>query len=177
MPYIGEIRLFTGDFPPRGWAFCDGSRMQISMNSALFAILSVTYGGDGRSYFNLPDLRGRVPLQANNAYQPGQLLGTESVTLLANQLPAHVHNISGSLYQPVLGENPGQLLSPDNTNMAITPGQQVYSTVKHATNRMAPLKTSIQVQNTGSNQPMENRQPYMALHYIICLSGDFPSKP
>lgn len=177
MPYIGEIRLFTGNFPPRGWALCDGSPVQLGMNPALFALLGTAYGGDGRSYFNLPDLRGRAPLQANNIYPLGQSLGAESVTLFANQLPAHVHNISGGLYQPVLGENPGQLLSPDNANMAITPGQQVYSTGKHATNRMGPLKTTIQVQSTGGSQPMENRQPYMALHYIICLSGDFPSKP
>ncbi|NML39933.1 phage tail protein [Chitinophaga sp. G-6-1-13] len=181
MPYIGEIRLFAGQFEPRGWLFCDGRLLSIAQFSSLYALLSNIYGGNGTSNFGLPDLQGRAAIHAGyltgNSYVPGQKLGSEETILLSNQLPSHVHKISGSVYQPVLGENPGQLLSPDNANMAITAGQQVYSTSKFGTFRMGPLKTTIQLQNTGSGQAFENMQPFLALNYIISYQGDFPSRP
>ncbi|MBC9909478.1 phage tail protein [Chitinophaga varians] len=181
MPYIGELRIFAGSFAPYGWAFCDGQLLSIAQHSTLFTLLGTTYGGNGQTTFALPDLRGRVPvhagIQAGIQYIPGMVMGRENEFITANQLPSHTHVISGNVYQPVLGENPGQLTSPDNANMAITNGQQAYSTAKHATNRMAPLKVSIQLQNTGSGQPLNNMQPYLPINFVICLTGDFPPHP
>lgn len=180
MPYIGEIRIFAGTFAPINWAFCDGSIIPVSKNSALFAVIGKTYGGDGTTTFALPDLRGRIPIHAGslmgNNYVAGQILGSEQETILPNQLPAHTHNITGDVYQPVLGENPGQQSSPDNNYMAITKGQQVYSTAKLGSNRMGPLKVSMQLQNTGGGQPIDNVQPYLPLNFIICLYGEFPQR-
>ncbi|QJB31863.1 phage tail protein [Chitinophaga oryzae] len=180
MPYIGEIRIFAGTFAPNGWFLCNGALLSVAQYTPLFALLSYTYGGDGRNSFAVPDLRGRVPLHAGDllgaTYTPGQMGGTEKKNVYSYQLPAHIHTISGSVYQPVLGENPGQLTSPDNAYMAITNGQQVYSTAKHATNRMAPLKTTIQVQPAGSGQPIENMQPHLPLNFIICAQGNFPPR-
>lgn len=181
MPYLGEIKLFAGTFAPKGWAFCDGTLLPISRNSALFALLGTTYGGDGKTNFGLPDLRGRAALQAgnliNNNYNLGEMGGTEKETIMANQLPPHNHNISGTIYQPVQGENPGQLTSPDNTHMAITAGQQVYSTTPQTTG-MGTLKTSIQLEPAGKSMAIENMQPYIVLNYVICVeAGYYPPRP
>lgn len=183
MAYIGEIKIFGGLFEPKGWAFCAGQLIPLQQNTTLFSLLGTTYGGDGKTTFALPNLCGRVPLHvgaflSNPPYTLGQTLGTEREVLSANQLPPHIHRITGNVYQPVLGENPGQLSSPDNNYMAITNGQQVYSTTKHATNRMGPLKVTMQVQNAGNGQSIDNMQPYLPLNFIICLSGgQFPSRP
>lgn len=181
MPYIGEIRIFTGDFAPIYWALCDGSILPIQQNANLYSILGTYYGGDGRTTFCLPDLRGRAPLHQGslmgNNYTWGMRMGAEQMSIFPSQLPSHAHKISGSVYQPVLGENPGKLSSPDNAYMAITNGQQVYSTVKHTTNRMAPLKVSMQVQYAGGGQAMNNMQPFLPLNFIICIQGNFPPRP
>ncbi|RBL89912.1 phage tail protein [Chitinophaga flava] len=190
-PFIGEIRIFAGNFEPAGWAFCWGQLLNISDNDPLFRLIGNTYGGDGISTFALPDLRGRVPLHmgtlGNETYTIGDSGGLEKVTITTNQLPAHKHTIAGNVYMPTLGENPGKLLSPDNNYTAITSGQQVYSTNPHPTNHMAPLKVSPRVANTaptpntfmqveygGGGQPKENMQPYTAVNYIISLYGIFP---
>ncbi|WP_212005126.1 phage tail protein [Chitinophaga sp. HK235] len=191
--FIGEIRIFAGNFAPAGWEFCWGQLLNISDNDPLFNLIGTTYGGDGQNTFALPDLRGRAPLHmgtlGSESYTIGQSGGLEQVTITANQLPAHKHTITGNVYMPTLGENPGKLLSPDNNYTAITSGQQVYSTNKHATNHMGPLKigprvvnnppavpnTFMQVGYSGGGQAKENMQPYTAVNYIISLYGIFPS--
>ncbi len=168
-PFIGEIRMFAGNFAPRGWAFCNGQLMPISQNTALFSLLGTTYGGDGRSTFALPDLRGRVPLHAGQGsglsdYPLGSRGGSEQVALTTEQLPAHSHALLAS-------DAEGNQRSPANHTLATPEESLLYSaaepTVAMAKDAIAP---------TGSNQPHENRQPYLAVNYIIALFGLFPTR-
>ncbi|HEY0612212.1 MAG TPA: tail fiber protein [Chitinophaga sp.] len=187
MPFFGEIRIFAGNFPPSGWAFCNGQLLSIAENDTLFQLIGTTYGGDGNETFAVPDLRGRVPLHPGTSpsdgvtYQQGEMAGTETVTLTPAQLPGHFHPVTGPVYIPTLGENPGKVFVPDNNATAITNGLQVYSTTKHATNRLAPLVVSplsggnmMTVQPAGGSQPKENMQPYLVLNFIISLTGTYP---
>jgi microcystin-dependent protein len=187
MAFTGEIRIFAGNFPPVGWAFCQGQLMPISENDALFQLIGTTYGGDGNETFGLPDLRGRTPLHAGTdssgyTYITGEMAGTETVTLTTNNLPVHKHLLTGTVSIPALGENPGKLLAPDNNYPAITSGLQVYST-SAGTKRLPPLQvdsispgTMMQVQPVGGSQPHDNMQPYLVVNFIICLYGEFPSQ-
>ena len=168
-PYLGEIKIFAGNFAPSGWAMCDGSLLQISQNDALFALIGTTFGGDGQSNFALPDLRGRIPIGQGQGsglsnYILGQTGGVETVTLTVNQLPVHSHSILASLA-------PGSFVSPSNGVLAqfrgSVPVYSVNSPVDLATNAVA---------NTGGNQPHDNRAPYLAVNYIISLTGIFPSQ-
>jgi microcystin-dependent protein len=163
-PYVGEIRMFAGNFAPAGWMFCDGSVLPISENETLFQLLGTTYGGDGESTFALPDLRGRVPLHFGNGLVQAETGGVESVTLTTAQLPAHQHLLLAST-------NVGGGLSPANSVYAQVPpgGVQVYTqdnTVQPTPTPLAPV---------GGSQPHENRQPLLALSFIISLYGIFPS--
>lgn len=181
MAYLGEIRIFAANFNPSQWVFCAGQFLSISSFPELFSLIGTTYGGNGITYFALPNLFGRVPLNsgtlAGNSYTMAQKGGLEKVTMQANNLPAHRHKISGNVYQPVLGENPGQLLSPDNAYLAVTPGEKIYSTVKDGSNRMGALKLSMQLQDTGRSVPIENLQPFLAINFVICIYGDIPPRP
>ncbi|MFY0256169.1 phage tail protein [Chitinophaga sp. 30R24] len=182
MPFIGEIRIFAGNFAPAGWMFCQGQILSIAENDTLFNLIGTTYGGDGQTTFMLPDLRGRVPLHINPSYPLGSFGGAESLALVAANLPAHTHNITGTVAVTTLGENPGTLSQADNNYPAITSGPLIYSTNQHATNRLGPLKvasfapgTMLQVQPTGNNQPKNNMQPFTAINFIISLYGIYPS--
>jgi microcystin-dependent protein len=188
MPILGEIRIFAGNFAPSGWAFCEGQLLPISENDTLFTLIGTTYGGDGESTFALPDLRGRAPLHqginpANGiSYALAEMAGTESVTLTPLNLPSHRHMVNGPVYIPSYGENPGAALPASGNYPAITSGLRVYSTAKHATNRLAPLRVSpvngavsmMQVHPAGGSQPKENMQPFLAVSFIISLYGSFP---
>jgi microcystin-dependent protein len=168
-PFLGEIRMFGGNFAPRGWAFCDGQIMSISQNTALFSLLGTFYGGDGRTTFALPDLRGRVPIQQGQGvglslYDLGQIGGEENLTLTAAQMPAHHHNF-------VSTANPG-LDSPANSVLGSpTSGANLYApsgpngTMNAAAN--APV---------GGSQPHPNLMPYLCTSFIIALQGVFPSR-
>jgi microcystin-dependent protein len=185
MAFTGEIRIFAGSFAPAGWEFCKGQLLNISENETLFNLIGTTYGGDGTETFALPDLQGRTPLHpgtgpSGNTYQLAETGGRETVTIAATNLPAHQHNVTGSLYIPALGENPGKLTTANYP--AITSGQQVYSTVR-GTDTLATLVVEskaagqmMQVQPVGGSQPHDNMQPYLVVNFIICLSGDFPSQ-
>jgi microcystin-dependent protein len=168
-PFIGEIRMFSGNFAPRGWAFCNGQLMPISQNTALFSLLGTIYGGDGRSTFALPDLRGRVPLHAGQGsglsdYPLGSRGGSEQVALTVEQLPAHSHALLAS-------DSEGNQRSPANHALATPEESLIYSaaepTVAMAKGAIAP---------TGNGQPHENRPPYLAVNYIIALFGIFPAR-
>lgn len=163
-PYVGEIRMFAGNFAPAGWMFCEGQLLPISEYETLFNLIGTTYGGDGQSTFALPDLRGRVPLHFGNGFTLAETGGVETVTLTTAQIPAHSHpllatssnatqqNVQGNLlaeatlFSPYINVNPTAALSP----LAIT--------------------------NVGGSQPHDNFQPYLCVDFIISLFGIFPSQ-
>lgn len=166
-PILGQLLMFAGNFAPRGWALCDGQLLPISSNSALFSILGTTYGGDGRTTFALPDLRGRVPIHPGSgaglsAYRLGQKGGTETVTLTVNQIPAHHHTIAASQEEGTTDEAENAFLANSSS--------QPYSTA--ADGQLNPSA----VGNTGGNQAHSNIQPYGCVNYIICLQGVYPSR-
>jgi microcystin-dependent protein len=159
-PYLGEVRMFGGNFAPVGWAFCSGQLLPISENDALFALLGTIYGGDGQTTFGLPDLRGRVPVHVGTNFNLGQSGGVETVTLTTTQIPSHGHNFVNS------GGLPNNA-SPANATPA-APGTEIYG-------ESAPLAYNPQkVQLSGGSQPHENMQPYTCVSFIICLQGLFP---
>lgn len=171
-PYIGEIRMFGGNFAPRGWAFCDGQLLSIAQNSALFSILGTIYGGDGRTTFALPDLRGRVAIGPGNgpglsSYREGQRGGTETVTLNTNEIPSHSHTI-------VVGatEEDGNSNEPNGNVLANSANFGYYTGGPEANVSLGGVSAG----NTGGNLSHENRQPFLAIYYIIALQGIFPPR-
>jgi microcystin-dependent protein len=165
-PFVGEIRLFAGNFAPAGWWFCDGSLWPISENEVLFNLIGTTYGGDGESTFALPDLRGRVPLHQGNSpggsFILGQAAGVETVTLTAQQIPVHSH-------QQVASTDVPSLSSPANAvtgQAASRPYRVPGATGLMSASTLAP---------DGGSQPHENMQPYLAINYIISFFGIYPS--
>lgn len=174
-PFIGEIKMFGSNFAPRGWALCDGQLLPIAQNSALFSLLGTTYGGDGRTTFGLPDLRGRVPMHPGNGpgLSPrllGQKLGSENTTLNTNNLPPHNHSATANAVAP--GGN-----SNDAINNFWADDVGVSSGTYHtgpATGTMNP--GAISVGNTGGGQSFSNQQPSQCVNFIIALVGIFPSR-
>jgi len=172
-PMIGEIRMFAGNFAPRGWALCDGQLLSIAEYSALFSILGTTYGGDGRTTFALPDLRGRVPIHPGqgpglSSRRLGEKGGVEAVTLTVNQIPSHTHSAVAYADSSV-----GSTDKPD----AAVPARNAGSTPEYGQVGNTTLnQDAIVIGNTGGNQPHENMQPYLAVNYIIALVGIFPSR-
>ncbi|HTQ10811.1 MAG TPA: tail fiber protein [Fimbriimonadaceae bacterium] len=164
-PYLGEIRLISFNFPPRGWAFCNGQTMSIQQNQALFALLGTTYGGNGTNTFQLPNLQGRVVVGVSASYLQGQVGGQDSVALLTSQIPAHNHGVNVSML-------PGNSSSPESRALAKAPLGlgNVYGASPNA--NLGPAS----VDTTGENQPHENHQPSLTLNYIIALQGIFPSR-
>lgn len=169
-PMLGEIRWVPYNFAPQGWAFCDGQLLPIAQNSALFSLLGTTYGGDGRTTFALPDLRGRVMVHAGagpglSSYQLGQKGGAEQVTLTTNEIPSHSHQLNGS-------ESIADAEIPDDNRLAAKQRTKLYSTDKGATTAMDTASIS----ESGGSSPHENRPPYQTLNCIIALQGLFPSR-
>jgi microcystin-dependent protein len=170
-PFIGEIRMFGGNFAPVGWALCEGQIQQISQNSALFNLIGTTYGGDGVNTFALPDLRGRVPNHqgqsaGTSVYVIGEISGVENVTLTGLQLPAHTHTANAAAI--------GNTDTPVNHYPAADPAGNVVqfkaNTAANATMNGSAIATA------GGNQPHSNLQPLLAVNYIIALFGIFPSR-
>jgi microcystin-dependent protein len=164
-PYIGEIRIFAGNFAPQGWAFCDGSLYPIAENDALFSLIGTTYGGDGQTTFALPDLRGRLPLHEGtlgSTYVMGQTGGAETVTLSVDQIPAHRH--------PVVGAGSGATL-PSGGLLSTPSGDALY-TSSPPDGVLAAGATA----SAGGGQPHSNLMPYLCVNYIIALFGIFPSQ-
>ena len=163
-PYIGEIRMFAGNFAPVGWQFCDGRLVPISENETLFNLIGTTYGGDGQSTFALPNLQSRMPLHTGNGYTLAEMGGVESVTLTMNQIAAHNHAL-------VYGV--GTQASPQGGMLGITPARDF----RYASNvtPVVPLKADA-VETVGGAMPHDNMSPYLALNFIISLFGIFPSQ-
>ena len=165
-PYVGEIRMFAGNFAPAGWMFCEGQLLPISEYETLFNLIGTTYGGDGQSTFNLPNLSGRVPVhfgQGLSNYTLGEQGGVQSVTLTTNQIPSHSHPFLAS------GNTAGD---PDPTNNTV--GQVGATQIYHAANPTTAMAANA-IQQAGGSQPHDNMQPYLAFTYIISLFGIYPS--
>lgn len=162
-PYVGEIRMFAGNFAPAGWMFCEGQLMPISENETLFQLIGTTYGGDGESTFALPDLRGRVPIHQGNGFILAETGGAEEITLTAQQIPAHVH--------PLLASTAGgSAASPVGSVLAASGSTNLY--------RPGPASAALSPQSVaavGGSQPHTNMQPYLCVNHIISLFGIFPS--
>ncbi|POY34645.1 phage tail protein [Solitalea longa] len=174
---MGVIKIFAGNFAPRGYALCQGQLLSIAQNQALFAILGTTYGGNGQTTFALPDLRGRAPIGVGQGpglsnYGIGQVSGAETVTLMLNNLPAHNHPITGSVQLPVNDSN-ADVDSPIGAYLG-TPATSIYSGTTNAV--AANLNTNLATGVVGNNYPVSIMQPYLAVNYIIVMSGIFPSR-
>lgn len=185
--YLAIIKLFAGTFAPRGWAFCNGQLLSISANTALFSLIGTTYGGDGRTTFALPDLRGRVPIGMGTGpglspISQGERAGTENVSIQITNMPAHNHGATSTLslkvssaeadiHTPVEGNvfaaardvntDPVKTYASGTPNVALNPASGAVTTT---------------IQPAGGNQPMPIRNPYLGLNYIICVEGIFPSR-
>jgi microcystin-dependent protein len=162
-PYVGEIRMFAGNFAPAGWMFCEGQLLPISENETLFQLIGTTYGGDGESTFALPDVRGRIPIHQGNGFILAENGGAEEITLTVNQIPAHSHPILGST-------NVSQDTSPSGKVVGQSGGAFLY--IQDTTDsNMSPSA----VLPVGGSQPHTNFQPYLCVNFIISLFGIFPS--
>lgn len=190
-PMIGEIQIFSGNFAPRGWAFCDGALLSVASHTSLFAVIGTRYGGDGRTSFQLPDLRGRVPVgvglkQGGSNYELGQRSGAEMVTLSTSQLPGHNHeanvslnvkvqatSVRGSVSKPAAGAWLGagyDLETSQNVENYVTQASQSVSIGG------GQASVAATVQPTGAGIGHENMMPWQAISYIIALDGIFPSR-
>ena len=176
-PFIAELRIFSFDFAPKGWAFCNGQTMPIAQNQALFSLLGTTYGGNGQTTFGLPNLQGRVPLHVGTGYNLGQNGGEESHTLSISEIPSHLHQMraknAASDIGPT-GRNPGPTVTPAiaQTGAAATPtGVNIYSNA--AANETFDASA---IGNGGGSQPHENREPFLTINVCIALQGIFPSR-
>lgn len=168
-PFVGEIRMFAGNFAPRGWAFCDGQLLAVSQNDALFSLLGTIYGGDGRTTFGLPDLRGRIPLHAGQGpglsnRRLGAKAGAENVTLTTNQLASHSHDWNANTAAATGNAPQGKVLAD------ATPGR-IYRAIDQNTSL-----ASNTIANTGGSQPHTNLMPTLCINFIIALVGIYPSR-
>lgn len=169
--FMGTIMAWGPNYAPAGWAFCNGQLLSIAQNSALFALLGTTYGGDGVTTFGLPDLRGRVPIHAGQGpglsnHALGQTGGSENVTLFTSNLPAHTHQ-----FQVPVNTQPGTTRAPAGAVLAASDQRNAqFAATSDAS--LAPATTS----PAGSNSPVPIVQPYLTLNFIICLQGIFPSR-
>lgn len=165
-PYVGEIRMFAGNFAPAGWMFCEGQLLPISENETLFQLLGTTYGGDGQSTFALPDLRGRIPLHQGNGFILAETGGAEEITLTVSQIAAHSHPMLATV-------DAGATNSPGNTVTVARAGAPTitpYGSDAPQGNLNAQSVTPV-----GGSQPHTNFQPYLCVNFIISLFGIFPS--
>ena len=161
-PFLSEIKIVSFNFPPKGWALCNGQLLPINQNQALFALLGTTYGGNGQTNFALPNLRGRVPIHFDSSHDLGEAAGSTSVTINIQQLPTHTHAAMGS-------GNDGNTVIPANSVLAATAG--LYTAPSSLTTLLPESVTNI-----GGSQPHNNMMPYLTLNFIIALQGIFPSR-
>ena len=176
---LAEIRLFAGNFAPRGWALCYGQILPISQNTALFSLIGNYYGGDGRITFALPDFRGRIPVGYGagpglSDYEIGQFGGSELLTLVPANLPQHSHPITGTVTMNATA-TAGNIDTPGNAYPATLAGTEMYSSTTDNT-LMGNMKHNLSMASTGNNLPVNLIQPVLTLTYIIALQGIFPSR-
>ena len=162
-PYVGEIRMFAGNFAPAGWLFCEGQLLPISENETLFQLIGTTYGGDGQSTFALPDLRGRLPINSGGGFSLAETGGVEEVTLNASTTPQHNHVFMAS-------NNPADTPNPQNTMIGVATNAQMF--ISDTPTQFLNMNS---VAVAGGSQPHSNMQPYLCIDFIISLFGIFPS--
>lgn len=170
-PFVAEIRIFPFNFAPRGWAWCDGQLLPLSQNTALFSLLGTTYGGNGKSNFALPDLQGRAPMHPGQGpglslHDLGETGGSETVTLLESEIPAHIHAVNAS-------GAPADAQTPEGFSPARVTGTLPYSAPAGAT--LVPMSTSA-IAPAGGDQPHNNMMPYLTLYFCIALQGVYPPR-
>ncbi|MEA2440974.1 MAG: hypothetical protein QOH76_2398 [Thermoleophilaceae bacterium] len=169
-PFVAEIRIFPFNFAPKGWAWCDGQLLPLSQNTALFSLLGTTYGGDGKSNFALPDLQGRAPMHPGQGpglslHDLGETGGSETVTLLESEMPAHSHSMNGAAQDPALAK-----LISNQASFSLSQGGGIYQDANNtwlADQAIAPQ---------GGDQPHNNMQPYLTYFFNIALQGVFPPR-
>lgn len=171
-PYLGEIRCFSFNFAPKGWAMCNGQQLPINQNQALFSILGTTFGGNGQTTFALPNMQGQAPAHVGNGFVLGQATGVANHTLTINEMPAHIHGIVSEIVEP--GGATEHAASP-SISAAIGPSNPdgLYNT--SVGNNAVALAASV-LSSVGGSQPHPNMQPYLALNFCIALQGIFPSR-
>jgi microcystin-dependent protein len=165
-PFLSEIKIVSFNFPPKGWALCNGQFLPINQNQALFALLGTTYGGNGQTTFALPNLRGQVPIHMGNGHTLGETAGSPAVTVNISQLPAHTHFMNASSSN---GDQP--FPSNPNPNVLAALNSPIYSGPNSLTTLSPQSVTSV-----GGSQPHNNMMPYLVLNFIIALQGIFPSR-
>jgi microcystin-dependent protein len=163
-PYVGEIRMFAGNFAPAGWMFCEGQLISIAENETLFVLIGTTYGGDGQSTFALPDMRGRLPIHQGGGFVLAQTGGTEEVTLTTNQIPSHTHPFLAATATTDSANPSGNFIGKTNDVDVF------YEDTPTGTMRAQAISV------VGGNQPHTNFQPYLCINFIISLFGIFPSQ-
>lgn len=164
-PFLSEIKIVSFNFPPKGWALCNGQFLPINQNQALFALLGTTYGGNGQTTFALPNLRGRVPIHFGNGHDLGEAAGSTAVTVNIQQLPTHMHGLQASSNdQNVTFDGSNAFLAPVN-NTYTSPASGSFTTLSPTT-----------VTSVGGSQAHNNMMPYLTLNFIIALQGIFPSQ-
>lgn len=172
--FVAEIRIFPFNFPPTGWAFCDGQIMPISQNTALFALLGTTYGGDGKSTFALPNMQGNAPMQPGQGQglslrDLGEMSGVQSITLLVSEIPVHTHTLNASSQQgDVQGPTNSTSIARPNGALPFVPGSPAPAQAIMAFQALPPA---------GGGLPHNNMQPYLTLNFCIALQGIFPQRP
>ena len=164
-PFLAEVRLMSFNFPPKGWAQCNGQFLPINQNQALFSLLGTTYGGNGQTTFALPDLRGRVPISFGAGFVQGQVLGEQAHTLTQNEMPAHTHQVMAS---PTIADQP----VPTN-NVLATASFNIYAAP--AGNPLVTMNP-LEISSVGGSQAHNNMQPYLVIEFCIALQGIFPSR-
>jgi microcystin-dependent protein len=160
-PFLGEIRIFSFNFAPKGWAMCNGQLLAINQNQALFSLLGTNYGGNGTITFGLPNLQGSIPFHRGAGFTQGQVGGEEVHTLISTEMPAHTHLVTASSAVADQNVTAGTVWAQAPSAYDSTPG---------------PAMSSVEVPNAGGNQPHENRPPYLVLNFCIALTGIFPSQ-
>lgn len=176
-PYLGEIKIISWSYAPKGWAFANGQLLPINQNQALFSLLGTTYGGDGRVNFALPDLRGRLPIHFGNGFTEGQVGGETAHTLTISEMPAHLHPLSGDATTPAASNS----ITPAATNsigqtIGVPSQGSTFAVDIYSTGTVNAVMAPATVGNTGGSQPHENRQPFLVLNFIVALQGVFPSR-
>jgi len=174
-PFVAEVRMFPFNFAPKGWAFCDGQLMPISQNTALFSLLGTVYGGDGKSTFALPDLQGRAPMhpgqgQGLSLHDLGEESGSEAVTLIQSEMPAHAHFVGRASDQPATSPTPVANV------WALGGSVRAQVNLYNPGAATAAMKTDV-IQPSGGSLPHNNMQPYLTVNFCIALQGVFPPRP
>jgi microcystin-dependent protein len=177
--YLAEIRMFGGNFAPRGWFFCNGQLLSIAQWTAVFALVGTTYGGNGQTTFGVPDLRGRVPVGTGQgpglpSINLGEMAGVPSTTLLTTNLPLHNHTLTGSVTPQVNNDNAA--LSDDASGKRFAVTGAIFTAATTDLVSMAPTPSTLAIGINGGSQPFSNKSPYLGMNYIMCVEGIFPSR-